>query len=111
MPVAEYNLIQAQPGNEHLDRLAEEITRVPEVTKAERVTGPFDVIGEVRQRDAAPPAADSVIRELDGVLCAISMPIVDRAIGSEFSLVPHLMLHVSSANVRRCRAIRDRAPR
>jgi hypothetical protein len=74
-----YILIQAQPGNE-VSALAELVTQIPGVLKAERVHGAYDVIAEVRERHEQPRVsrAAHAIRELDGVLRAIPLATQSR---------------------------------
>jgi DNA-binding Lrp family transcriptional regulator len=81
--IAKYILIQAESGND-VSQLAEQVTGIPGVTKAERVSGPYDVIAEVRETDEDPRSqvAASVIRGLNGVLRAISLPLVFPAVAS-----------------------------
>lgn len=73
-----YILIQAEP-RANSSELAEQVARVPGVTKAERVHGAYDVIAEVDRSSiaASPRTAASRIHELEGVLRAIPLPIVD----------------------------------
>lgn len=71
----EYILIQTQAENDAAV-LAEQIARMPGVMKAELVHGAYDVIAEVHEEAASTAQA---IRNLDGVLRAISLPINRRA--------------------------------
>lgn len=81
---ATYILIQAEPGTD-ASELTEQVKRVPGVTRADHVRGPFDVIAEVEDLavDVPVPSAVSAIDEIEGVLRAIPLPIVSRSEASE----------------------------
>jgi hypothetical protein len=73
-----YVLVQAWP-NADFDELAQTIAQVAGVRKAERVSGPFDVIAELGPIGL--PAAASQIGELSGVLRAIPLPLIQAREG------------------------------
>lgn len=74
---AAYILVQAEPGA-NSPALAEQVARIPGVTKAEHVNGAYDLIVEVdgSSIDAGADHAAFRIHEIDGVLRAIPLPIV-----------------------------------
>lgn len=70
-----YILIQATPGADR-SQLAQAVALLPGVNRAESVSGPYDVIAEVRE-DSSTLTGITVpeIARLSGVLRVISSPI------------------------------------
>jgi hypothetical protein len=66
-----YVLIQAQPG--HPVPELERVRRVPGVARAERVQGAYDLVAEVPEDHPGLLRAEGSIRQLDGVLRAITL--------------------------------------
>jgi hypothetical protein len=72
----QYILIQAQLGHDVSD-LASRVMHIPGIASAERVLGAYDVIASVRDQNGSDRGqdAETAIRELEGVLRAISLPV------------------------------------
>ena len=75
-----YILIQARSEG-GVEDLAARVSRIPGVVRTDRVTGPFDLIAETREpsADRSDSRAARAVRELDGVLRALSMPVAQAA--------------------------------
>lgn len=85
-PIDGYVLIQASSGSQ-VPELAELITQIPGVIKADRVRGAYDVIAELREpsEDVRVSPAARAISELDGVLRAIPLRVASPVSASRGS--------------------------
>jgi DNA-binding Lrp family transcriptional regulator len=75
-----YILIQAR-SEDAVEELATRVSRIPGVVRMDRVSGPYDLIAEIRESgtELSDSRAAHEVRELDGVLRALSMPVAQAA--------------------------------